>query len=329
MSKSQRKQAKPQTTVRAETAATTDAFSIVVGAMVTMVALAFVHFGVVELWSPFSSFTLQGIAVAGQGGAMYRAIAFSAFAGGLATVATGSRTSGPQAPLACSLGWGIWGLTVHAQSSGTFMKLLPDRTSAPGAGVIFFSNGPPQAITVAFGLLLASGTAWIVARAYSRGKHVQPKPADTGSNVTVFSNAMSYPMIVAAMGAAFLFLGGVFLLPLGELAPAALPSPLFNAVLCAGLATLAFGGAAFITRRNFNTIGTIGYTVAAPMVVAFITGIFLAARGQFPLLRPAALLVYQGSAFEVASWGAVGSILGYYLAARLTSQSAGKISPAR
>ena len=280
---------------------------IVGGAIVTMFVLSLLHFGAAEVWSPF-----------GRSGAnIFKGLAASAMAGGIAASVLGRRFSGPLAATACALGWALWGLSLHWGAQGQYLRILGGGFPEGAPVSLIFANAISQSLSVAFALLIASAVSWFWAR---RRKDLLPAEAPitdddlAGNGLKSFSTAFVYPISTAIGGVIMLILFGLLALPLGEPPVGQLPSGPAVAAWCGLLTMAALLVATFLARRAFRALGSVGDIIVAPLVIAFVAMMFLMAQGQMPLLRPAALLIWHTSAFELASWGALGASLGYYFA---------------
>ncbi len=277
------------------------------GAIVTMFVLSLLKFGAGEVWSPF-----------GRSGAnIFKGLAVSAMAGGIAASALGRRFSGPLAATACALGWALWGLSLHVGAQGKYLDILGGGFPDGAPATLIFANAVSQSLSVAFGLLIASAVSWFWAR---RRKDLVPDEAPitdddlAGNGIRSFSTAFVYPLATAIGGVILLTIFGLLALPLGEPPVEQLPSSVGATLWCGVLTMAALFVATFLARRAFRALGSVGDIVVAPLVISFVAMIFLSAQGQMPLLRPAALLIWHTSAFELSSWGALGASLGYYAA---------------
>ena len=287
------------------------------GAIVTMFVLALLHFGADEIWSPFAR----------SGSNIFKGLAASAMAGGIATAVLGRRFNGPLAATACSLGWALWGLSLHVGAQGKYLDILGGGFPTGAPASLIFANAVSQSLCVAFGLLIASAVGWFWARRRqnalrssggSQFSMMEEAPITDddldGNGLKSFSTAFVYPLSTAIGGVFMLILFGLLALPLGEPQLGQLPSGPLAALWCGLLTMAALAVATFAARRAFRALGSVGDVVVAPLVIAFVAMLFLAASGQMPLLRPAALLIWRTSAFELSSWGALGASLGYYFA---------------
>ncbi len=307
--KSQRKANAAQRAVPAPVAASILDYLLPIlgGAIVTMFVLSLLKFGATEIWSPFGR----------SGGNIFKGLALSALAGGIAAAVLGRRFSGPLAATACALGWALWGLSLHVGAQGKYLDILGGGLPEGAPASLVFANAVSQSLSVAFGLLIASAVSWFWAR--RRKDLVQDEAPVTdddleGNGLKSFSTAFVYPLATAIGGVVLLIIFGLLALPLGEPPLQALPSSVGAALWCGVLTMAALLVATFAARRAFRALGSVGDMVVAPLVIAFVAMMFLAARGQMPLLRPAALLIWHTSAFELSSWGALGASLGYYFA---------------
>ena len=274
------------------------------GAIVTMFVLALLKFGAAEVWSPFAR----------SGANIFKGLAASAMAGGIAAAVLGRRFSGPIAATACALGWALWGLSLHWGAQGQYLQILGGGFPAGAPVSLVFANAISQSLSVAFALLIASAVSWFWAR--RRKDLIEDEAPITdddrdGNGLKSFSTAFVYPISTAIGGVILLILFGLLALPLGEPPVSQLPSGPGVAALCGLLTMAALCVATFVARRAFRALGSVGDVIVAPLVIAFVAMMFLAAQGQMPLLRPAALLIWHTSAFELSSWGALGASLGY------------------
>ena len=280
---------------------------IIGGAIVTMFALSLLKFGAAEVWSPFA-----------RGGAqIFRALAVSALAGGIATAVLGRRFAGPLAATACSLGWALWGLALHRGAQGRYLQILGGGFSVGQPESLLFANAVSQSLCVAFALLIASAVSWFWARRRADSMFDEAPVTDDdleGNGLKSFGTAFVYPLSTAIGGAALLIVFGLLALPLGEPPISQLPSGVGAALWCGLLTMAALLVATFAARRAFRALGSAGDIIVAPLVIALVAMLFLASSGQSALLRPAALLIWHASAFELSSWGALGASLGYYFA---------------
>ena len=283
------------------------ALPVLGGAIVVMLVFSFLKFGASEIWSPFQV----------GGSKIFKGLAASALAGGIATAVLGRRLDGPLAAMGCALGWALWGWSLHFGAQGGYAKFLPGGLPGGVAASFVFSNAISQSLCVAFGLLIASAVSWFWVRRTQKGGFAADNVSDDdrdGSGLKSFSTAFIYPLSTAIGGVFFLIVFGLLTLPLGEPKVGQLPSGPGVALWCGLLAMAALGVATTFARRIFRAIGSIGDVVVAPISVAFVAMIFLAARADMPLMRPAALLLWHTSGFEMASWAALGAALGYYFA---------------
>lgn len=283
------------------------ALPVLGGAVVVMLILSLLGFGAGEIWAPFSV----------GGSKIFRAVALSGLAGGITTAILGKRTDGPLAAMGCAVGWALWGWSLHWGAQGRYLNYLPGGLPQGVPEQLVFANAVLQSLCIAFGLLIASAVSWFWVR---RGKNsileadnVSDDDRDS-SGLRSFSTALVYPLSTAIGGVFLLIVFGLLVLPLGEPQTRFLPSSPGAALWCGVLAMAALGVATTVARRAFRAIGSLGDVVVAPLTIAFVAGIFLAARGQMSLLRPAALLLWHTSAFEMASWAALGAALGFYFA---------------
>lgn len=308
--------------------------TLAAGAMAALAVLAVLGFGPAEIWGSFAPYReVNGGMEPGRGGQFFRGLALSALVCGpaVAAMARHSPTTWPVA--SCALGWAVAGFLPHVQAPGSFWSHLPAGVTNREATAIFFSNGPSQALAVAFGLVLAGTSHWAMRQLLLRhagvAESVSPEAGngDFQGQRLAFSNAMSYPMVICVLGLGLMLAGGFVVTPSGNPASAELPSPPLPAATSALVVGMAFLMAGWVTKRLFRTVGTAGYAVAGPLVVAFVTGMFLASGGQFPLLQPAALLLWHSSPFEASVWAASGSLAGYELAG-LKAVSPTKAAPA-
>jgi hypothetical protein len=293
--------------------------ALLLGAVAAVLALMLQNFGARQLWSPFGQ---QNI-----GGALFRNLIISGLVSGV--VSTLSLRGLWQPPLrmvppaACALGWGVFGLLQHATQSGTFFLILP-QAAREQASRIFWTNAPWQSLSVACGLLAAMLAAWFLdARILSRLRASQDKmvPA-TGEEPSAmhqtFRRSFGSPVMTSIPGFFVLSIAGLALYAMPQLNAAQLPAPLPRALIAALISLLAFAIGAYATRRLFGGVGTASYLMGAPLTVAFISALFVAANGQMSILLPAASTLWNSSAFEVASWGAFGGAAGFWLAEHTT-----------
>jgi hypothetical protein len=290
--------------------------ALLLGAVAAVLALMLQNFGARQLWSPFGQ---QNI-----GSALFRSLIVSGLAGGVAATLSLRGLWQPRLrmvpPAACALGWGIFGLLQHATQSGKFLQFVP-QTEHHSASRIFWTGAPWQALCVACGLLAAMLAAWFLdARVLARLRHSQDNavPAiDDGPSGTApqtFRRSLGSPVMTAIPGFFVLSIAGLALYLMPQLNAAQLPAPLPRALLAASISTLAFGIGAYTARRFFGGGGTASYLMGGPLAVAFVSAMFVAAAGQMSILLPAASTLWNSSAFEVASWGAFGGALGFWLA---------------
>lgn len=271
------------------------------GAVVTMLVLWLLKFGAAEVWSPFAR----------TGPNLFKALTISALAGGIAATALARRFSGPLAATACALGWASWGLALHAGAQGKYLAILEGGLPPEAQGFLLFTNAISQSLSIAFALLLASAVSWLWARRTKLIFDEAPITDDdlAGDGIKSFATAFVYPLATLFGGVIMLNIFGLLIVPLGAPSIEQLPSSPGVAALCGLLTMFALFVATFVSRRAFRALGSAGDIVVAPLVVAF-----AAVFAQTPLLRPAALLIWQTSAFELSSWGALGASLGYYFA---------------
>ena len=276
------------------------------GAVVTMLVLALLKFGAAEIWSPFAR----------SGPNIFKGLAASAMAGGIATAVLGRRFHGPLAATACALGWALWGLSLHFSAQGQYLAITGGGFPPGARESLVFSNAISQSLSVAFALIVASAVSWFWVR--RRKDIVDEAPINDddldGNGLKSFSTAFVYPLSTVIGGVFALMIVGVLALPLGEPTLQQLPSGPGVAALCGVLTMLALFVATYGARRAFRALGSSGDVILAPLAIAFVAMMFLAAQGQMPILRPAALLLWRTSAFELSSWAALGAGLGYYFA---------------
>lgn len=279
---------------------------IVGGAIVTMLVLALLKFGAAEVWSPFAR----------SGSNVFKGLAASGMAGGIATAVLGRRFHGPLAATACALGWALWGLSLHFGAQGQYLEITGGGFPAGVTASLIFSNAVSQSLSVAFALLIASAVSWFWVRRRKDVVEEAPITDDDldGSGLKSFSTAFAYPLATAIGGVIMLMIFGLLALPLGEPRLEQLPSGPGVAAWCGVLTMAALFVATYMARRAFRALGSAGDVIVAPLVIAFVAMMFLAAQGQMPILKPAALLIWHTSAFELSSWGALGASLGYYFA---------------
>ena len=285
------------------------ALPVLGGAIVAMLVLSLLGFGANEVWKPFAQ----------TGGNVFKGLAASALAAGIATAVLGRRLDGPLAAMGCALGWALWGWSLHFGAQGRYLNFVPGGLPKGVPESLIFKNAVSQSLAVAFALLLASAIGWFwVRRAHAK---TGAPPIDTvgdddreGSGLKSFRTALVYPVSTAIFGVFLLIVFGLLVLPLGEPQTNQLPSGPGAALWCGLLAMAALGVATTFARRIFRAIGSIGDVVVAPLVVAFVAALFVVAPDLRTLLKPAALLVWHTSAFEMASWSALGAALGYYFA---------------
>ncbi len=276
------------------------------GAIVTMVVLALLKFGAAEVWSPFER----------TGANVFKGLATSAMAGGIATAVLGRRFHGPLAATACALGWALWGLSLHFSAQGQYLAIVGGGFPAGARERLVFSNAISQSLSVAFALIVASAVSWFWAR--RRKDIIEEAPVSdddlAGNGLKSFSTAFVYPLSTVIGGVFALMILGVLGLPLGDPRLDQLPSGPAVAAVCGFLTMAALFVATFVARRAFRALGSSGDVILAPLVIAFVATMFLAAQFQMPILQPAALLLWRTSAFELSSWAALGAGLGYYFA---------------
>lgn len=279
---------------------------IVGGAIVTMLVLALLKFGAAEVWSPFAQ----------SGANVFKGLAASGMAGGIATAVLGRRFHGPLAATACALGWALWGLGLHFGAQGQYLAITGGGFPPGVTASLVFSNAISQSLSVAFALLIASAVSWFWVRRRKDLIEEAPITDDdlAGNGLKSFSTAFAYPLATAIGGVVMLMIFGLLALPLGEPRLEQLPSGPGAALFCGLLTMAALFVATFVSRRAFRALGSAGDVIVAPLVIAFVAMMFLAASGQMPILKPAALLIWRTSAFELSSWGALGASLGYYFA---------------
>lgn len=270
------------------------------GAIVTMLALSLFKFGANEVWSPFAR----------SGPSIIKALAVSALAGGIAAAVLARRFSGPIAATACALGWALWGLSLHYGAQGKYLQIVQGGLAPEMVGSLIFSNAVMQSLSVAFALLIASAINWLWARRRT-DLIIDEAPVNDddldGNGLKSFSTAFVYPLSTLLGGVLALNLFGLLALPLGAKSLQQLPSGPGVAALCGLLTMAALFVATFISRRTFRARGSVGDIVIAPLCIAFVAAL----AGT---MRPAALLIWHTSAFELASWGALGASLGYHFA---------------
>ena len=280
---------------------------VVGGAIVTMLVLALLRFGAAEIWSPFAQ----------SGANIFKGLAASAMAGGIASAVLGRRFHGPLAATSCALGWALWGLGLHFSAQGQYLAITGDGFPAGARESLVFSNAISQSLSVAFALIVASAVSWFWARRRKDFiKDEAPINDDDldGNGLKSFSTAFVYPLSTVIGGVMMLMITGVLGLPLGDPQLNQLPSGPGVAAACGLLTMLALSVATFLARRAFRALGSSGDVITAPLVIAFVAGMFLAAQFQMPIMNPAALLIWRTSAFELSSWAALGASLGYYFA---------------
>jgi hypothetical protein len=205
-----------------------------------------------------------------------------------------------------------------------FYSFLP-QTAHHNASRIFWTGAPWQALCVACGLLAAMLAAWfldarILTRLRPPQNNIVPAIENTPSGTApqTFRRSLGSPLMTAIPGFVVLSIAGLALYLMPQLNAAQLPAPLPRALLAALISVLAFGIGAYAARRFFGGGGTASYLMGAPLTVAFISALFVAANGQMSILLPAASTLWNSSAFEVASWGAFGGAAGFWLAEHTT-----------
>ena len=302
--------------VRAEPEAVSAAsfiVSLLMGALAADVVLLFLSFGLREIWSPFAL----------TGDRVWRALAFSGLIGGLVTAIAARGARGPQAPAACALGWGIWGLLQHVVAPGG-LKSLPFIVKMPAAQLpsvataVILNTGAFQPLCIAFGLLLAAVTARMTDRlifAPHRATVVSAKAPQMGANRSrAIVRVMTYPLLTMVLGLVLISLLGLLLLLPPQLHARDLPLHVSRAWLCAVVSLSASAVAAYVIRSFWRPTGSLGYLLAAPLVIAFASAMIIVTQGKLPLLEPMKRLLWNSSAFELASWGAFGAACGYWAA---------------
>ena len=279
---------------------------IVGGAVVTMLVLWLLQFGANEVWSPFAR----------SGAGVFKALTISALAGGIATAVLGRRVSGPIAATACALGWALWGLSLHFGAQGRYLEIVGGGFPTGARASLLFANAVSQSLCVAFALLIASAASWFWTRRRAGATDETLVSDDDleGNGLKSFGTAFFYPLATLFGGAITLLIFGALVLPLGEPTLQQLPSGPAVSAGCGVLTMAALCVATFVTRRVLRALGSAGDVIVAPLVIASVAMMFLATGGQLPILRSAALLIWHTSAFELASWGALGASLGFYFA---------------
>ena len=276
------------------------------GASVSMFVLYLLKFGATEVWSPFAQ----------TGPNIFKGLAASAMGGGIATAVLGRRISGPLAATACALGWALWGLSLHFGAQGQYLQILGGGLPKEATGPLLFANAISQSLSVAFALIIASAVSWFWVR--RRKDVVEEAPINDddldGNGLKSFSTAFVYPLSTLIGGVFMLMIFGLLALPLGDPRLDQLPSGPGVAGACGVATMLALLVATFGARRAFKALGSSGDVIIAPLVIAFVAAMFLAAQFQMPIMKPAALLIWRTSAFELSSWSALGAGLGYYFA---------------
>jgi hypothetical protein len=301
--------------------------ALLLGAVAAVLALMLQNFGARHLWLPFGQ---QNV-----GATFFRNLIISGLGSGVAATLALRGLWQPRLrmvpPAACALGWGVFGLLQHATQSGTFFLILP-QAAREQASRIFWTNAPWQSLSVACGLLAAMLAAWFLdARILSRLRASQDKmvPA-TGEEPSAmhqtFRRSFGSPVMTSIPGFFVLSIAGLALYAMPQLNAAQLPAPLPRALIAALISLLAFAIGAYATRRLFGGVGTASYLMGAPLTVAFISALFVAAGGQMSILLPAASTLWNSSAFEVASWGAFGGALGFWSAGEAPNSQDAKTS---
>ena len=270
--------------------------------------LLFLDFGAAQLLAPFQT----------SGGQIYRALAVSAVCGALIYVlaATWAKTR-VEAWRGAALGafaWALWGFRDHFQNAGRFELFLPAQTSAPAATSIWFANAISVALCVAFALILSAAATWAFARFLGQIESATESKTETENALVSFRSALSFPVVVAAIG---VFAASILAIPtqfLPQIAPFDLPASPVGALLCGVAAFLGFGAAGFGAARWFGAQSALGFLVAPPLAVAFCANLFLGSSGQIALLEPFSRLIWGASPLEIAALGAFGASLGRVLA---------------
>ena len=274
---------------------------IIGGAVVTMLVLWLLQFGATEVWSPFAR----------TGAGIFKALTISALAGGIAAAILGRRCSGPIAATSPALGWALWGLSLHWSARGQYLQIMGGGLPQEATGILLFVNAISQSLSVAFALSIAAAVGWLWARRQNIIHDEAPVTDDDleGNGIQSFGTAFVYPLATLFGGVIMLIIFGTLALWLGDPTVEQLPSGPGVAALCGLLTMAALFVATSLARRAFRALGNAGDIVMAPLVIALV-----AVFAQTPLLRPAALLIWHTSAFELASWGALGASLGFYFA---------------
>lgn len=280
--------------------------SVFGGAVVTMLVLWLFKFGASEVWSPFAR----------VGARFVGALALSALAGGMASAILNRRLDGPLAATSCAAGWVLWGLSLHWGARGRYLALSGDGFPDGALISILFSNAISQSLCVALALLIALVASWFWTRRRADDVVQTPISDDDleGNGLKSFGTAFFFPLATLIGGVIALSIFGALALPLGEPRLEQLPSGPAVAAVCGVLTMCALFVATFVTRRALRALGSVGDVIVAPLVIAFVAMMFLASGGQMSLLRPAALLIWHTSAFELASWSALGASLGFSFA---------------
>ncbi|MDQ3815360.1 MAG: hypothetical protein M3347_15685 [Armatimonadota bacterium] len=287
--------------------------SLLIGAVAADLVLLFLNLGLRELWLP----------VFETGGRVFRALTFSGIVGGVATAIAARGVRGPLAPAACALGWGVWGLLQHVTASGSF-KNLPFVAAEPAARLPLIATAtilnlgifhPP---CVAFGLLIAAVAAWITDQKIFAPQRAAAStteaPSPSGKPTAVFLQASSYPLLTAVLGLVLISVLGLLLLLLPQFNADQLPMHVSRAWLCAAVSLCAFAVTAYVIRSRLRPAGSIGYLMAAPIVIVFSSWLIVKTQGQLVLLEPMKRLLWNSSPFELACWGALGAACGYWAA---------------
>jgi hypothetical protein len=141
-----------------------------------------------------------------------------------------------------------------------------------------------------------------------------------GTAGRTFGRSFGSPVMTAIPGFFLFSVLGVVLQILPMPGVASLPSPVGRALLAALVSVVAFGGASYLARRFYGGGGTAAYLMGAPLAVVFISALFVAAKGHISILSPATAVLWNSSAFEVASWGAFGSAIGFWIAEASTEK---------
>ena len=276
------------------------------GAVATMLVLWLLKFGANEVWSPFAR----------SGAGIFKALTISALAGSIAAAVLGRRCSGPIAATACALGWALWGLSLHFGAQGHYLEIVGGGFPDGARASLLFANAVSQSLSVAFALLIAWAASWFWTRRRTDAIEETLISDDDleGNGLKSFGTAFFYPLATAIGGAITLLIFGALALPLGEPTLQQLPSGAAVAAGCGVLTMLSLFVATLVVRRALRALSSAGDVIVAPLVIAFVAAMFLASGGQMPILRSAALLIWRTSAFELASWGALGASLGFYFA---------------